>query len=156
MTKPRTGEEAIEWFKHQIDHPSKNWAGLCQSSVRTSLGLPAWAPSAKAAFNATPVRELHQVHHWQEVPPGAIMYGLMGYKYGHAWLAGHHGHGFSIDYKRRGRIDKAPLLLRHWTHGTGIFWTTWTPYGHVEVAEPWWPEYHDKHYPHHNHSQGSK
>jgi hypothetical protein len=156
MTKPKSGAEAIRWFHHQIDHPSKDWTHLCQSSVRTSLGLPAWSPSARKAFEATPDREVHRVHHWQEVPPGAIMYGLLDHTYGHAWLAGHKGHGFSIDYKRRGKIDRVPLLLPHWTHNQGVYWSTWTPFGHidVDVDDAWWPHYHDKHFPHHHEHKG--
>lgn len=148
-----SGQQAIHWFAKQVDHPTQDWTHKCQSSVRQSLGLPAWAASARIAYERTPKNELHHVKHWQEVPPGAIMYGLTSTKYGHAWLAGHHGNGFSIDYKRRGKIDRVPLLLPAWTHDKGVYWTSWTPFGHVklDVDDAWWPHYHDKHYPDHKH-----
>jgi hypothetical protein len=127
----RTGTQAIDWMIHQINHPSQDWRCKCQSSVRQALGLPAWAASAKIAHDRTPKSELHHTTP-DKVPPGAICYGLLNHTYGHAWLAGHNGNGFSVDYKRRGQIDRVPLALPHWTHDQKVIWTLWTPYGHIK------------------------
>lgn len=142
MTHPRSGDEAVEWMIHQINHPTQDWRAKCQSSVRQALGLPAWAPSARIAFEHTPHKELHPVHAHTHVPKGAIVYGLTDHTYGHAWLAGGHNHqgaehqhAFSVDYRRRGQIDRVPLMLPHWTHNKGIWFTTWTPFGHIKVAD---------------------
>ena len=129
----RHSQEAIDWMIHQIDHPSQpTWAHLCQSSVRQALGLPAWAASAKIAHSKTPKKELHHTA-VGDVPPGSICYGLLNTKSGHAWLSGHKGFGFSVDYKRRGKIDRVPLALPAWTHDEKVLWTRWTPFGIIKA-----------------------
>lgn len=133
MTHPRTGHQAIQWMRDQAHDPSANhWAGLCQSTVRRSLGLPAWAASARIAFERTPDKHLHKVTDPLDVPCGVILYGLTHTTYGHAWLSAHHGHAFSIDYRTRGRISRVPLLLPAWTHGRDVHWTRWTPFGYIK------------------------
>lgn len=142
MTR-KSASEAIDWMKRQIDHPSQNWDHMCMSSARQAWGQAPWAASARLAWARVPERHRHyttQAH----VPVGAVCFGLLNTNYGHAWIAGRGPAdarvGFSVDYKRKGRIDRVPLLLPAWTHDTKVHWTDWSPFGMLPVDPP--PKHH--------------
>ena len=131
----RDVKSALAWMHDQSLHGGPKWQHKCQSSVRSALGLHAWATSARKAYEMTPKSELHYTP-VSEVPTGAICYGLLNTTYGHAWLAAGNGMGYSVDYKRRGYIDLCPLSLPAWTKDNKVHWSTWTPMGHVKVVKP--------------------
>ena len=76
----RDVQQALERMKKQSKSPTQSWQGLCQSSVRQAYGMPAWAPSAKQAWDAvgskykTPITRYDDKEWWQSVPAGAILY----------------------------------------------------------------------------------
>jgi hypothetical protein len=126
----RTPDQAIEWMKTQVAKKTKGWDHRCQSSVRQAFNLGAWAPSAKAAWLATPQKYRHHTK-VADVPPGMPCYGLFHTQWGHVWLSGHHGVGYSVDYRVRGQISAVPLDMAAWTHTPGmVYWANWVN-GHV-------------------------
>lgn len=141
-------QDALDWMDHQIDHPSQDWANRCQQSSREAWGLPAWGASAKIAWAKVP--ESHRHHDLpKDVPAGSLCFGMMNTTYGHAWIAGRGGTGFSVDYRRKHHIDRAPMNLPAWTHDDKVWWTNWTPYGVLPLyADPRnhakWPDRKDK------------
>lgn len=121
-------QDALDWLSNQSKHGTTNWQNRCQSAARQAWGLPAWGASAKIAWGKVP--QSHRHHDLPEnVPAGALCFGLMNSTYGHAWVAGRKGQGFSTDYRRRGHIDRAPMNLPSWTHDNKVWWTNWTPFG---------------------------
>jgi len=125
--------DVLDWLRGEVKHPSRNWQHLCQQSARSAWGLAAYAPSARKAWEMTPERYRHYTPA-HLVPPGAICYGLLNTTYGHAWIAGHNGMGFAVDYRTRGRIDRVPLALPAWTHDHRVHWVD-----HVPVNGKWTP-----------------
>lgn len=121
--------DVFKWEHHQIHHGQPRFAGLCQQASRMAWGLPAWASSAKLAWEMVP--EKHRFYTDRHaVPAGALVYDENLSKYGHAWVSAGKGHGWSTDYKRRGHIDRVPLHLPRWRGGNPkVHWTDWTPLG---------------------------
>jgi hypothetical protein len=121
-------QDAIDWMKAESVKPSRDWKNMCQSSARSAWGLAPWGESAKIAWGKVPQKHRH--HDLPEnVPAGALCFGMMDTKYGHAWIAGRNGNGFSTDYKRMHNIDRAPMNLPAWTKDQKVWWTAWTPFG---------------------------
>ncbi|NBQ37507.1 MAG: hypothetical protein EBU42_08085 [Synechococcus sp.] len=113
-------EQALAWMEKQSKSPSQDWTCLCQSSVRQAYGMPAWAPSAKQAWDAVgskykhPVTKYDDKGWWASIPAGGIVYSLAG-TYGHAWLSAGDMAGWTVDYVRRGHIDLADIRLKGWS-----------------------------------------
>jgi hypothetical protein len=132
----RSVHDALTWLRHESEHPTANRKGLCQQTARLAWGLPAWSPSARQAWLKTPQGYRHYTKP-EDVPPGALCYGLLTHTYGHVWVAGHgpdHARvGWSIDYKRSGKVDRVPLLLPAWTHDSKVHWSDWTPLGRLPL-----------------------
>lgn len=121
-------QDVLDWLDHQIDHPKQDWDHMCLSMTRQAWGLPVLAPSAKQWWAKVP--DKYKKHTKPEnVPAGAMCYGLPNSTYGHAWIAGRGGKGFSVDYRRKGRVDRVPLALPAWTHDEKVWWTNFVP-GH--------------------------
>jgi hypothetical protein len=125
--------DAVTWLAHEAAHPTANRAGLCLQTSRLAWGLPVMAPSANALWAKVPAHERHHTP-IKDVPRGAFCFGLFTHKFGHVWVADQHGYGYSIDYKRHGRVDRVPLNLPSWTHDAKVFWTDWTPLGRIPVG----------------------
>lgn len=113
--------DVLTWLAHQSQHPERNWAGLCLRSAREAWGLPVLAPSARDWWGHVVVNHRHHSLP-KDVPAGAMCYANIG-RYGHAWIAGHNGLGWTVDYRRRGWIDRAPMALSAWTHDSKVWWT---------------------------------
>jgi hypothetical protein len=113
--------DALEWLRHESAHPSRDWSAMCLSSARQAWGLPVLAHDARAWWARVPDRFRHHTLP-KDVPAGAFCYANIG-SWGHAWIAGHHGNGFTVDYRRRGFIDRAPMNLPAWTHDSKVWWT---------------------------------
>lgn len=129
----RSPQAAIDWAANQITHPTQGWQGLCISSVRSAWGTPPWAGSARLWWDKVPAAHKHHTP-VKDVPPGAACYAPLG-KWGHCWLAGHNGTGFSTDIKRRGHIDRTQLAITPWTHDTKVWWSDWTPFGLLPLGK---------------------
>jgi hypothetical protein len=124
----------MEWERAQVQHPSRNWRGLCLRSAREAWGLPVLAPSARSWWALIPpTRRYHTPP--TEVPAGAMCYADIGH-YGHAWIMGHNGTAFSTDYFRSGHIDHVrDGALQRWTHDPKVFWTGYVPgHGRLPLA----------------------
>jgi len=126
----RDVDAAIEWSRAQITKPTQDWYNLCQSHVRQSYGVGAWAPSAWDAWNSIPSREKTATSNPFSAPRGAAIY-YRGGQYGHVVIAigkTTNTKCLSNDYVRRGKIDETPRDFPRW----GIVcvgWSFWTPYG---------------------------
>ena len=55
----RNINEVITWSRNQVKNPTQDWTGLCQSHCRQAYGVPAWAPSAIAAWHKIPDAQKH-------------------------------------------------------------------------------------------------
>ena len=105
----RTYAAALAWIKGQVKNPSQDWNNLCQMISRSAVGADAWAPSAREAFNQTPL--VHRHSSWPP-PAGSIAYwGNPDYGFGHATFVGD-GVIYSNDIKRHGMIDTVPITTR--------------------------------------------
>lgn len=120
MTR-RKVQDVLDWCDHEVDHPSQWWAGLCLKMSRTAWGMPVVATSARLWWAKVPQGRRHHDYP-KDVPAGAMLYAPLG-TFGHAWIAGRDGIGFSIDYRRRGRVDRAAMNLPNWTHDSRVWWT---------------------------------
>ena len=133
----RNAAEAVRWATAQITHPTQDWQRKCESFTRQSLGLNAYAASAKIAAGDVPVQHrnlLATPKDWQGIPAGAqILVPDMG-TFGHAYLSIGSGQAISTDYKRRGQVDVCAADLPNW-HVSKYhpFWTLWTPAGMTPV-----------------------
>jgi hypothetical protein len=88
-------------------------------------GLPVLAPSARDWWARIP--EGHRHHTTPEqTPAGAMCFANIG-RYGHAWIAGRGGQGWTTDYRRHGQIDRAVMNLPNWTHDSRVWWTNFVP-----------------------------
>lgn len=101
--------------------------------VRSALGLPAYAASAKIAAGDVPAAQRHAIttsKDWKNIPAGAqIFYPALG-AYGHVTLSVGDGKCLSNDYKRHGHIDVVPADIPAWRgKDRHPFWTFWTPRG---------------------------
>lgn len=54
---PRTGEDALAWYRAQHAQDTRDWRRKCLAAARTARGLPAVYPTANAAAHATPLNE---------------------------------------------------------------------------------------------------
>lgn len=140
-------QDVLDWCRHEIEHPSQNWALQCMHMARAAWNQPPWAISANKAWARVP--RVHRHHtHFSKVPAGAICFGLFNSTYGHAWISARGDAGFTVDYRVRGRISRAPVNLPAWTGSDMVWWTDWSPYGML----PLWDDPrnkglnpHDKH-----------
>ena len=127
----RNADDAIAWASKQIDDPSQDWTLLCQSFCRQAYGVDAWAPSAAAAWAATPDAQRFEGDDPSLAPRGALLYyGGLG-KYGHVALAvGRSTRDFCLsnDYARRGEIDRVGRDFDGWG-ADYLGWSMWTPFG---------------------------
>ena len=63
---PRNINEVITWSRNQVKNPTQDWTGLCQSHCRQAYGVPAWAPSAIAAWHKIPEAQKQKL---EALPP---------------------------------------------------------------------------------------
>jgi hypothetical protein len=106
---------AVAWLTGQVRHSTAprygqaSWRNRCQMVSRLAVGASGWAPSARTAWLAIPLR--HKSSHWPP-PPGSIAYwGHLHVGNGHATYVGD-GKFFSNDVKRSGQIDTVPIPTR--------------------------------------------
>ena len=133
----RSVDEIIDWSESQITKPTQNWQGLCQSHVRQSMGIGAWAQSAIQAWNSIPKSERTDTRDPFSAPRGSAIY-YSGGQYGHVVLAigkSTNDKCLSNDYVRNGWIDKAPRDFPRWGL-TCVGWSAWTPYGEMRLDPP--------------------
>jgi hypothetical protein len=134
-------ETTLEWCRDEVAHRSRDWTHDCMMMTRTALGQAPWAYSARLAYYRIPLKHRHYTLA-KNVPAGAACFGLLNTHWGHAWIAGRGAPdarvGFSVDYRRRGYIDRAPISLPSWTKDSKVRWTDWSPYGMLPLWEdPW-------------------
>lgn len=153
MTRKRV-QPVLDWLDHQIDHPhhptppspADSWLRLCMMMSRSAWDQSPWATSANLAWNRVPAKYRHHTRP-NQVPAGAICFGLFNSRSGHAWVAGRgtmdRRIGFTVDYRRSGRIDRAPLNLPNWTHDTLVWWTGWSPFCLLPL---WDDDYNERHF----------
>ena len=127
----RDTKHTVHWMMQQHKHRTTGWKGMCQSSVRQSYGVPAWANSAIHAWERIPHK--YRAHgDPEEAPVGAMLYYDIG-TYGHAALAGYHSDKcWSVDYWRRDEIGPAPRDFHRWGGIEFLGWSFWTPWGMPE------------------------
>lgn len=98
---PRSPQEAIEWGRNQMWHPSQSWYQLCLSFVRQSYGLNGLYASAKDAWYGADHK--HRTGDPGQVPRGAPAF-MLGGTWGHVVLGLGNGLCLSNDVVERGRI----------------------------------------------------
>jgi hypothetical protein len=134
-------QDALDWLDGQIDHPTptppnKTWYHLCMSMARRAWDQLPWGLSANIAWNRVPKKYRHHTTP-DKVPAGAFCFGLFNTTSGHCWIAGRgtldKRIGFTVDYKRKGHVDRAPLNLPAWTRDEKVWWTAWTPFGFLKL-----------------------
>ena len=133
MTR-KTVQDALDWCRAEIGHPSQDWTHRCMQMSRTAWGQPPWAYSANLAWARVPLKHRHHTH-FSKVPAGVVCFGLFHTKYGHAWISGRGDAGFSVAYRERGHIDRCPVNLPAWTNDSKVWWTDWSPYGMLPIWE---------------------
>ena len=117
----RSIKKQQEWAKGQINNPTQDWSGMCQSFARQSYGMGGFGSSAKIAWGEVSDKYKHKItkysdkEWWAAIPEGALIYSTSG-TYGHAWISGNDGFCYSNDYKRAGKIDKCPVDLPGWSN----------------------------------------
>lgn len=129
----RTVDEVMAFGRDEIKNPDRSYNGLCQSFCRTAYGVPAWAPSAIAAWKRIPADAKHRGAP-STAPRGALLY-YAGGKYGHVAIAAGkktHDKCLSNDYVRQGKIDYAPRTFDRWGLQY-LGWSTWTPFGSLKL-----------------------
>jgi len=145
-------QDTLDWLDGQIDHPTpppprKTWFHLCMAMSRMSWAQAIWATSARLGWARVPAKYQHYTTP-DKVPAGAFCFGLLNTKSGHAWIAGRgkmdRRIGFTVDYRRRGQVDRAPLNLPAWTNDQKVRWTAWTPFGFLPL---WKDPYNKKNIP---------
>ena len=117
----RDVDGALKWMRDQSKNPTQSWKALCQSSVRQSYKMPAWAGSANDAWRAVDKKYRHTFDYrdkeaWAAIPAGGIVYSIGTSKYGHAWLSAGNMQGWTVDYVRSGKIDLADIRLTGWSN----------------------------------------
>lgn len=123
----RTRSEAVAWGQSQVTHPVEDYYEKCEHFVRTALGLPAYAASAKIAAGKVPAD--HQHTDTTAIPAGAQVF-YQGGASGHVTLSVGGGKVLTNDYCTKGRICEAPWNLPNWHNAERfMFWTFWTPFG---------------------------
>ena len=135
-------QKVLDWCDEQVDDPSQNWTHRCMMMARTAWAQSPWAYSARLAWGRVPAQHRHYTLA-KNVPAGAVCFGLLtNSHWGHAWIAGRGKPdariGFTVDYRRRGHIDRAPLSLPAWTGDQKVRWTDWSPYGMLPLWDDDW------------------
>jgi hypothetical protein len=132
--------EVMADARGEIKHPSRNWKGLCLRFCREQYGVPAFAPSATAAWNMIPRQHKHYGPASQ-APRGAMLYFVDrdGTGYGHVILAAGivtHNKAIGIDYVRQGKVDFCPRTIPNWLGGLKyVGWSLWTPFGELRADD---------------------
>lgn len=133
---PRTVAEVMAFARGEIKSPDIDYSVLCQRFCRTAYGVPAWASSARKAWDAIPANRKHVGGKPTDAPRGALLYYDIG-QFGHVAIAAGvktDTRCISNDYVRRGKIDYAPRALPRW--GVKYLgWSAWTPFGELKVGE---------------------
>jgi hypothetical protein len=125
-------QEVMAWGRHQMEHPSQDWSGKCQSFCRQAYGVDAWSGSAIGAWGLIPRKFKVTGKDPSKAPRGAILY-YAGGKYGHAAIAAGiktHDKAQSTDYQEQGQIGYAPRTFDRW----GLRYlghSFWTPFGEL-------------------------
>ena len=123
----RTRSQAVAWGQTQVTHPVEDYYEKCEHFVRTALGLPAYAASAKIAASKVPAD--HQLTDTTDIPVGAQLF-YQGGASGHVTLSIGGGKVLTNDYCTKGKICVAPWNIPNWHNAEKfMFWTFWTPYG---------------------------
>lgn len=131
----RTVQQVMAFGRDEIKNPDRSYKGLCQSFCRTAYGVPAWSPSAIAAWRQIPAEFKHRGKA-SDAPRGALLY-FEGGKYGHVAIAAGiktHDKCLSNDYMRQGKIDYAPRDFKRWGLKY-LGWSNWTPYGVLDLGK---------------------
>lgn len=126
----RSIADAVKWARGMDGKPAPGGPGHCQELVRSAYQLPAWATSAKLAYERIPHDQLHKGDNIHAAPAGAMLYFPTLSDYGHVVLVLEPGKCLSNDYKARGYCTIAPVDLPAW-HGAQHYggWSLWTPFG---------------------------
>ena len=140
MSRQRV-QDTIDWCADEVRHQSRDWSHDCLMMTRTAWDQAPWGLSAKIAYYNVPYKHRHYTLA-KNVPAGAPCFGLLSSHWGHAWIAGRGKPdarvGFTVDYRTRGSIDRAPLDLYGWTKDHKVRWTDWSPYGMLPLwADEW-------------------
>ena len=135
----KTVQQVMADARREIDTPSRNWKGMCQSFCRTMYGVPAWAPSASAAWAKIPRQHKHIGGTVSQAPRGAVLYFVnkSGKGAGHAMIAAGiktRNKAISTDYMRQGKVDYVPRTIPNWGNLKYVGWSAWTPYGELKVS----------------------
>ena len=120
-------KDAVTFARLMEGKPAPGGEGHCEQFVREMYGLPAWAASAKIAWEKTPLKYRNTK---TPPPPGAMVYYPTLSQYGHVTLSVGGGQVATNDYCHKAAICLAPWDLPNWkgsTHYAG--WSFWTPYG---------------------------
>jgi hypothetical protein len=126
-------QEVMAWSRHQIDHPTQDWSGLCQSHCRQAYGVGAWSDSAIHAWGLIPRKFKIAGRDPYKAPRGALLY-YAGGKYGHVAIAAGiktHDKCLSNDYVRQGHIDYCDRKFPRWGLRY-LGYSFWTPYGELK------------------------
>ena len=126
-------QDVLDWCRHEMDHPSRNWDHDCMMMTRSALGQAPWAYSARLAYQRIPDRFRYYTP-LSKVPAGVPCFGLLNTNWGHAWISARGDAGFTVDYRQRGRIDRAPVNLPAWTNDSKVRWTDWSPFGMLDFV----------------------
>ena len=132
----RTVQQVMAFGRNEITQPDREYKGLCQSFCRTAYDIPAWAPSAIAAWRRIPAEHKHRGGKPSDAPRGALLY-YAGGKYGHVAIAAGiktRDKCLSNDYMRQGKIDYAPRDFKRWGLQY-LGWSAWTPFGSLKVTK---------------------
>lgn len=125
----RTIREAVTYAESMNGKPAPGGAGHCQEFARDCYSLPAWAASAKIAWEKTPLKYRNTT---TPPPAGAMVYypTLGGGTVGHVTLSVGGGKVATNDYCVHAGICVTSWDLPKWQgkqHFAG--WSLWTPYG---------------------------
>jgi hypothetical protein len=131
----RNIQGALDFGHEQVTNPTQSWKGLCQSFVRNSYGVPAWAASAYDAWLRIP--DAHKsTGPIESAPRGAAIYYKRNHpgqeRPGHVVLATK-ANCLSNDIYRSGMIDVSArdIFMSHWNMKY-LGWSLWTPYGTIK------------------------
>jgi len=121
---------AVEWARAMNGKPAPGGPGHCQLLVRTAYAIPAWAESARLAWEHTPKGERNLGPLDDSIPPGAFVYFPTLSQYGHVMLSLGKGRAVSNDYLASGVVSVVPVKIPKW-HGAQHYggYSMWTPFG---------------------------
>ena len=111
----RTGQAALDWAANQINHPLRNWDGVCLIFARMCFGVDRkYGTAAEGWQNA------HFKHGGDLMPPAGVpVWWTGGGKgYGHVVVSAGNGYCYSTDILRKGEVDKVKIqyINMHWTN----------------------------------------